>query len=155
MADHARFTLATEAKVHFCDPQSPWQRGSNENTNGPLPPAQGHRSVGLFAVHAERDRTATQRTSKKDSQSWKQHWTHTISLPSTRSSPLVVVTAPLVRMAAEMSGASPRGENESLVGQFTRCLGIGARVLVEFKNRLTQGDHLRNRKNCPAARDHV
>lgn len=36
MADHARFTLATDVKVFFCDPQSPWQRGSNENTNGLL-----------------------------------------------------------------------------------------------------------------------
>ena len=36
MADHQRFTLVTEIKVYFCDPQSPWQRGSNENTNGLL-----------------------------------------------------------------------------------------------------------------------
>jgi transposase, IS30 family len=36
MADHRRFTLATDIKVYFCDPQNPWQRGSNENTNGLL-----------------------------------------------------------------------------------------------------------------------
>src|SRR4030095_12538752 len=36
MSNHRRFTLATDIKVYFCDPQSPWQRGSNENTNGLL-----------------------------------------------------------------------------------------------------------------------
>ena len=36
MAEHQHFTLSTDIKVYFCDPQSPWQRGSNKNTNGLL-----------------------------------------------------------------------------------------------------------------------
>jgi len=36
MGDHRRFSLATDIDVYFCDPHSPWQRGSNENTNGLL-----------------------------------------------------------------------------------------------------------------------
>ena len=36
MAQHHRFAVATDIAVYFCDPKSPWQRGSNENTNGLL-----------------------------------------------------------------------------------------------------------------------
>jgi IS30 family transposase len=36
LANRAQFIVATDVQVYFCDPSTPWQRGSNENTNGPL-----------------------------------------------------------------------------------------------------------------------
>jgi transposase, IS30 family len=36
MAEHTQFTVDSGVQVYFCDPRSPWQRGSNENTNGLL-----------------------------------------------------------------------------------------------------------------------
>jgi IS30 family transposase len=36
MSEHRGFTIATDMQVYFCEPGSPWQRGSNENTNGLL-----------------------------------------------------------------------------------------------------------------------
>jgi IS30 family transposase len=36
MADHVQFTVDSGVQVYFCDPRSPWQRGTNQNTNGLL-----------------------------------------------------------------------------------------------------------------------
>jgi len=61
LTDHRRFTLTTNIDVYFCDPQRPWQRGSNENTNG-----LGHRLVGALASPSEQSGSPAQRTAARD-----------------------------------------------------------------------------------------
>ena len=59
MAEHAKFTVATEVKVYFCEPRSPWQRGSNENTNGLLRQYLPKRANLNFVTQARLDEIAT------------------------------------------------------------------------------------------------
>jgi len=58
MAHHARFSVKTGIPVYFCDPRSPWQRGSNENTNGLLRQYFPRKSDLNVLTQAELDRVA-------------------------------------------------------------------------------------------------
>jgi IS30 family transposase len=60
MASHARFSASTGVPVYFCDPRSPWQRGSNENTNGLLRQYFPKRTEIAHYTQAELDAVATE-----------------------------------------------------------------------------------------------
>ena len=64
MADHTRFSLDTDIKVYFCDPQSPWQRGSNENTNGLLR-QYFPKGMDLSSVHQNRLNAVAKRLNER------------------------------------------------------------------------------------------
>src|SRR5215472_10361222 len=60
MAEHARFSVATGVPVYFCDPHSPWQRGSNENTNGLLRQYFPRRTDFKAVTQSDLDRVAAE-----------------------------------------------------------------------------------------------
>ena len=64
LTDHRRFTLATKIDVYFCDPQSPWQRGSKREHQWPTETvfSEGHRLIGALASLSEQSGSSTQRT---------------------------------------------------------------------------------------------
>jgi IS30 family transposase len=66
LTDHRRFTMATNIDVYFCDPQSPWQRGSNDQWPAETVLSQGYRLVGAFASPSEQSGSSAKRTTTRD-----------------------------------------------------------------------------------------
>ena len=64
MADHKKFSLDTNVEVYFCDPQHPWQRGSNENTNALLR-QYFHKGMDLSNVHQNRLNAVARRLNER------------------------------------------------------------------------------------------
>ena len=66
MAKHKAFTVATNVNVYFCDPHSPWQRGTNENTNRLLRQYFPRGTVVSLAVRPRQDCSALESTAARD-----------------------------------------------------------------------------------------
>ena len=77
MADHARFTINTGVQVYFCDPRSPWQRGSNENTNGLLRQYFPKRTEIAHFSQADLDAVAAELNGRpRQTLGWRHHHKH-------------------------------------------------------------------------------
>jgi IS30 family transposase len=66
MSQHAQFTIDTGVQIYFCDPKSPWQRGSNENTTGLLRQYLERSSLSVHPTRARRRRPLTQYKASTD-----------------------------------------------------------------------------------------
>jgi IS30 family transposase len=87
MAEHVRFTVDSGVQVYFCDPNSPWQRGTNENTNGLLRqyfPERGDLAVGPGTARPSRGRV--ERSAAQDT--WVEHAGRTVRRADSRSTRL-------------------------------------------------------------------